>query len=361
MIRRLQWPFSLAVLALVLILLEPERILAEVQALHPAWLALALIVTALQTLLSAWRWRFTALRLGLDLPWRQAVGDYFLAGFANQILPGGVLGDAWRAQRHAGWQRHQQPGAKHGDEGGDKRDDATAAAWRAVLIERGSGQLLVVILSLVSLAALVRWQAPEVSPVAVPSLAGLTGSLALVASLGALVCLTQRHWWHHWLRFRADVRRALLVREALVPQLAVSLLIVFTYTAVFALAGRAIGIDLPTAVLLALALPVLLAMLIPLSIAGWGWREAVAGGLWLSLGWPPEQGVAVSMAYGVIVFLGSTPGALVWLVRPDRPQRARKRVSPAPADRHRRAVHRPGDSCASPVDGSQRDDRSGAG
>ncbi len=316
MMRRLKWPFSLTVLGLVLVLFEPARILAEVQALHPGWLATALAVTALQTLLSAWRWRFTAARLGLELPWRRALGDYYLAGFANQTLPGGVLGDAWRAQRHAGWQEavpQKRPEAHRG------------AAWRAVLIERGSGQILVVALSLFSLLMLSPWHGAPPRLFATPAPDSMAGMLTVAACLGILFCgltvLTQGYWQRHWIRFRADVQRALLSRGALVPQLASSLLIVLSYAAVFALAARAIGVDLPIAILLSLALPVLLAMLIPLSIAGWGWREAMAGGLWLGLGLPPEQGVAVSMAYGGIVFLGATPGLLVWLSQPDHPSR----------------------------------------
>jgi len=317
MIKQLKWPISLAVLALVLVLLEPERILAEVHRLHPGWLALALTVTAGQTLLSAWRWRFTTTRLGLYLPWRQAIGDYYLASFANQTLPGGVLGDAWRAQRHARRTQsaQQQPFEGHRNQRG--------TAWRAVLIERGSGQLLVIGLSLISLLVLNQWLGPINPLLGTSEPAALGNILGVVALLAALIfgltVTSFRRWQHHWVRFRADVYTAVLSREALAPQLASSLVIVVSYAAVFALAARAIGVDLQAAVLLSLALPVLLVMLIPLSIAGWGWREAAAGGLWMSLGLPPEQGVAVSMAYGGIVFLGASPGLIVWLTRPERP------------------------------------------
>ncbi len=337
MIDGLKWPLSLAVLCLVLMALEPARVWGEVQALQPGWLGLALAVTVLQTLLSAWRWRFTASRLGLDLPWRQAVGDYYLASFVNQTLPGGVLGDAWRAHRHAAGQR----------DGG--------AAWRAVLIERGSGQLLVVGLGLVSLLVLVQWQGANPSPPNALETAWRLGwGLALLAGVLALLLrLSQRFWQPHWRRFRDDLGRALLARSALLPQLASSGLIVSSYALVFLLAARAIGVTLEAAILLSLALPVLLAMLVPLSIAGWGWREALAGGLWMSLGLPPEQGVAVSLAYGVIVFLAATPGIAVWLSRPARsarPDRARTTLKPPRSGRDQQPARRPGESCASSVD-----------
>jgi uncharacterized membrane protein YbhN (UPF0104 family) len=300
MMRRLRWPISLAVLATLIWFFEPARLVAEVRSLHPGWLLLALITTVLQTLLSAWRWRFTARRLGLDLPWSRAIGDYFLAGFANQTLPGGILGDVWRAQRHAA------------------DSHCRGSAWRAVLIERGSGQALVLFLSLVSFPALLFWNdstAPGPRHLSFGGIFGPSAVGAAVLVLAALMAiLTRSLWYAHWTRFKVDVQRALLAPDALPAQLIASLLIVFSYGLVFALAGLAIGVGLPLLLLLLIALPVLLAMLIPLSVAGWGWREAMAAGLWMSLGLPPEQGIAVSLTYGVIVALGTGPGLIVWML-----------------------------------------------
>ncbi len=296
---KVRWLISLAVLACVLLWFEPARVAAEVSTLQPVYLLLALLITVAQTVLSAWRWRYTAGRLGLGLPWRKAISDYYLACFANQTLPGGVLGDAWRAQRHARLSGQRGP------------------AWRAVMLERTSGQLLVMLLSLVSLLALSGWagsgngRAASVLPV---SAADLTlGGLVMSILIGAAAVLAHRRWPQQLVTLKDDLRRALLARDAWPRQLIASLLIVISYALVFALAARAIGVTLPWTLLMAVALPILLAMLIPLSVAGWGWREAMAGGLWLALGLPPEQGVAVAMAYGVIVALGATPGALVWL------------------------------------------------
>ncbi len=71
-------------------------------------------------------------------------------------------------------------------------------------------------------------------------------------------------------------------------------------------------VTLPAATLLALVPPVLVAMLVPLSVAGWGIREGTAALVWGLVGLPPAQGVAVSMAYGLLVLLASLPG-LLWL------------------------------------------------
>ena len=290
-----RWLFSLSVLGAVLVWIEPHRIAAQIQSFHLGWLSLALSVTVVQIALSAWRWRFTAGRLGLPLSWRRALSDYYLASFANQSLPGGVLGDAWRAQRHARISGRQ------------------GAAWRAVILERASGQVLVGLFSLVALVLMPAWR-QALASFAMSSIL-LALSMLIVVSV-AVVRLVWQRWPEAIASLWDDMMLAVLARKAWPWQFLSSLLIVASYALVFALAARAIGVSLPLSQLMLTALPVLLAMLIPVSVAGWGWREALAGALWFSLGQPPEQGIAVSVAYGAVVALGATPGVLVWLRRP---------------------------------------------
>ena len=290
-----RWLFSLTVLGAVLVWAEPHRIAAQIKSFHPGWLLLALIVTVVQTALSAWRWRFTAGRLGLPLSWRRTLGDYYLACFANQSLPGGVLGDAWRAQRHA------------------RSSGRQGAAWRAVILERASGQALVGLFSLVALVLMPAWR-QALASFAMSSMPWLLLALTVLIGVSvAVVRLVSHRWPEAVASFRDDLKLAVLARTAWPWQFLSSFLIVASYALVFALAARAIGVGLPLSQLMLVALPVLLAMLIPVSVAGWGWREASAGALWFSLGQPPEQGIAVSVAYGVVVALGATPGVLVWL------------------------------------------------
>ena len=72
--------------------------------------------------------------------------------------------------------------------------------------------------------------------------------------------------------------------------------------------------ETPTLVLLPLVAPVLMTMLIPVTVAGWGLRESAAAVLWGAVGLTAADGVAVSLAYGLIVLLCSLPGAVVLLL-----------------------------------------------
>ncbi|MGM0522152.1 MAG: lysylphosphatidylglycerol synthase transmembrane domain-containing protein, partial [Pseudomonadota bacterium] len=294
---------SAAVLLAVALLLDPRAIIREVQGFSLAWLVLGLAISILQVLLCAWRWRLTAGLVGTPLRYRYAVAEYYLSLFINQVLPGGVLGDAGRALRHA------QQTSKRG------------SAWRAVIIERASGQLAVALLTALALVSSPLWQAALGKNGYLWLAAGMVSVVLCVAFIAAVI--PERVHLPGWVSaLWADIQRGLWHGGVWAWQLASSLMIVFSYALVMLCAARAIGVELPASVLLALAPPLLLSMLIPLSVAGWGLREGTAASVWAWVGLAPSQGVAVSLAYGVIVLIATLPGLWVALMR-------RRRATPA--------------------------------
>ena len=88
---------TIAFLALVFAATDEELLFARIARLDATWVSVALLATLPQYLLSAARWRLTAARLGVSLPLKTAVAEYYLAMLTNQLLPGGVIGDAARA------------------------------------------------------------------------------------------------------------------------------------------------------------------------------------------------------------------------------------------------------------------------
>lgn len=287
------WP-ALARLAVSVALLwavsrrvDVGGVLARLADLAPGWVALGLAITVAQVALLAWRWRYTADRLGVELSLRAAVSEYYLGILLNQLLPGGVAGDVGRAWRHA------------------RAEPRAGPAVRAVILERASAQMVMTLTAAGSVAAL-PWAPASVR----------VGAVAMAVVLAAAAAA--------WLapspsadrdsalgRLRMDARRALLARDALAPQLSSALLVVASYIVVFAVAARAIGTAAPASTLLPLVAPVLMTMLVPVTIAGWGIREAAATALWGLAGLAPEEGAAVSVAYGLLVLVSSAPGLLV--------------------------------------------------
>jgi hypothetical protein len=122
----------------------------------------------------------------------------------------------------------------------------------------------------------------------------------------------------------ADARKVLLAKDAAAVQWLSAALAAASYVAVFLVAARAVGVETPMLRLLPLVAPVLMTMLIPVSVAGWGIREAAAAGLWGLVGLTPADGAAISVAYGLLVLVSSLPGVLALTLPPvDRDRRGR--------------------------------------
>lgn len=300
---------SLGLLAALALWLDPMAIARQVRGLDPAWLAAALALGTLQFALSAERWRRTAARLDVPLGKRRALAEYYVAGFANQVLPGGVLGDAGRAWRHS--RTSGRPGP----------------AVRAVILERASGQF-VLLLAVFAALAVTEPGARLLEVLDTPADPGwMIAGLCVVLSTAGLFAAWRGGRMPGWLAsLGRDAHRALLARGAWPGQLALSLAVLATYCAMFAFAGRMIGVQVPSPTLALIAPVVLLAMLVPISVAGWGVRETAAAGVWVALGWPAAEGVAVSVAYGALCLLASLPGAAIAavsvLLPVGRPERA---------------------------------------
>jgi len=307
---------SVGLLAAIVLALDPAPIVSRLLGMEVGWVAVALVLGTLQVVLSAWRWRFTARRLGLRLTFRDAVREYYMATFLNQTLPGGVTGDVSRAWRHG-----RDPGAA-----------SMGRAVRAVVLERASGQVVMVTAALVSVLALtpsVRLADLFGGLAAVFGTAGgaeaayagpsagvgpvLVGTALIVAAGGGLAALLRgRHRPRGLLRrITRDSYDALLAPRALPVQLVTSAVVVGSYLALGVVAARAVGVETPTAVLLPLVAPVLIAMLLPITVAGWGVREGAAALLWSTVGLPAEDGVAIFVAYGLLALVASLPGAFL--------------------------------------------------
>lgn len=269
-------------------------ILERLEQVDWRWLVAGLLITVAQVLLSAWRWRFTAERLGLTLRRRVAIREYYLATLINQVLPGGVVGDAQRAWRHS----HDAP--------------RRGPAFQAVVIERFSGQLAMIGLAL---GVWTYW-----SPVKALTLPGgwlpvamgmITGAVVLMVAV-ALISGRQPRWLVDWWQ---ALRCALLAPRVLPVQLFASIVVAISYVGVYACCVLSLGPESSPGIWLPLIPLVLFAMLIPASIAGWGLREGAAAVLWPLAGLPIAEGVSAAVLYGTLSLVASTPGLITFLRR----------------------------------------------
>ena len=285
-----EWQLRLLVSVGLLLVLawwfDPGEIMLRFAAMKISWIVLGVAISVFQVVASAWRWSFTANRLGVDLPFTTACREYYLATFLNQVLPGGVMGDVSRAWRHA---RSQLEVERIG------------TAVRAVILERASGQ---VVMTIVAVGSVIRLLVTLER----------TGWLRLS---GLMFWLWQRRVSDDSLVRRAwyDTYAALLSIRALPIQLVSSGLIVGSYLLTFLVAARAVGVNTPFLMLLPLVAPVLVTMLFPVTIAGWGIREGAAAVLWGAVGLTAVDGVAISVGYGFLALFSSLPGSVILAIQ----------------------------------------------
>lgn len=272
---------------------------AVVEGIHavdvPTALA-ALVIGAVTTLCVAARWCLVSRALGTPITLRTAVAESYQAQFLNSVLPAGVLGDVHRAVRRG---------------------------VRAVVVERLAGQFVLVGAAVAVLVAAVLPEWPILAGAAVLAAAAVvSGRPAPAARRGRLLA-----------------GAGLAVRPEV---LALSAVALAGYVATFVLAARAAGITAPVAALVPVLLVALLAMMVPLSVGGFGPRELVAAAGFGAAGFGAAPGVTAAVAYGVLGLVSCLPGAVVLALTSVRRTASRApRAAPVPSPRTPGSAARP--------------------
>ncbi|MHA3978556.1 lysylphosphatidylglycerol synthase transmembrane domain-containing protein [Halovulum sp. GXIMD14794] len=274
---------TLGVLALLWATLDMSAVAEALARADLRWLLLGGLALIVQTLLSAARWRLTAARLGQRITRRHAVSEYFLAQILNQSLPGGVLGDAGRAVR-------------------GRSQAGLGIAAQAVVFERLAGQLGLLALFAAGLFAslLAGSQTPVPQQAALLCLGGLGVAGIAVGAIAARAVP----------RVAQAFREAVLNPDVLPRQAALSLGTAACNLAAFAFCARAVGVHLTWLDAVTLVPLILLTMVLPVTISGWGLREGTAAALLPLAGVAPPAAFAASVAFGLTVAASSLPGLL---------------------------------------------------
>ena len=265
----------------------------------------AVMLTALTTVWSAWRWRAVARALGAGISLPAAISAYYRSLFLNSVLVGGVVGDVHRA-------------VTHGRRSGDVVRGVRAVGW-----ERLSGQVIQAVVTVVVLLI-----AP--SPVR-PALPYVLGGLAATAVGAAVVVRGAARRGRSRLGRTAravsdDLRYGLLARDVWPRVVLASVLVVAGHTATFVIAARVAGVNAPLGELVALLLVIQTAAVIPLGIGGWGLREGAAAWAFSAAGLGAATGVTVTVLYAVLMLAAVAPGAGFLLG-----DAVRRRRAPVPA------------------------------
>jgi len=265
----------------------------------PLWaFLLGCLAFVLQTLVLAWRWRIVMTALGTPLAFGRLLPIMFIGIFFNQVLPTSFGGDALRM-----WHVYRA-GVRHD------------AAILGVLLERVSG--IIGLTLMVAAGTWYLWAALDDAWLRLVLLAALPATLGGTLLLMTLDRIPGR--WRQWrplgdfLRVSADLRRIVLEPRYAVPLLGLSL--AGNALAALSVYAFTVGLGLPISAWACLALvpAAVLAMLIPISFAGWGLREAAMVVLFGYLGVAPDVALALSIAFGLALIVAALPGCVLWLL-----------------------------------------------
>jgi uncharacterized membrane protein YbhN (UPF0104 family) len=293
---------TLAAAAVIVWRVDLRAVASRLGQLDGRWIAAFLALSLPLYLLYAWRWWFTAARVGAPLDFRRALYDYYVSTLLNQVLPIGIAGDVVRALRHRGRLRGASPAEDAG---------SIAPAATAVVLERLSGFAgLALFVAAAAVAWLVRGRR-ELVPVGAGALAALGVGLFVVARAA-------RRGDLRIARLAAAGHAALIARGALAFQLAISTAAVALLVALFTCAARAAGAPLSLPLALAIVPLVLAATTVPWAFGGWGAREATVAALYRLVGLDAATGVAVSVTFGLLSLAAAAPGLIV-LALPNPP------------------------------------------
>lgn len=253
----------------------------------------------LQAAMAAMRWRLILRQLGYSLTVGSATEAWLVGQCASQFLPAVVGGDAARVIR---LRRYSVP---------------TTAAVVSVFIDRFAGFVALVVLSAFTVPLLTTYENALV-PVEVFWLVGsgclLVGILLLSLRWTATVAAFRRIPW--LVQVQTALRQVRLTKDALLNFTLVGLGTNLTVI----LGGFLLGYELNPAMGLYACFAILplvnLLTFIPISIAGWGVREALMMSAFALIGVPAADALAVSIKLGLANLALGLLGGIVWIVLP---------------------------------------------
>jgi uncharacterized protein (TIRG00374 family) len=285
---------------LVSLLLYWTDINAAVNAIgsaRPLWLAAALGSMTGHVLIGASRWQIILFGIGSPGRFRALLRMNFFASFAGQVLPGGVGTDALRL----------------------------LLLWRSGVML--SDAVVSVVLDRVAMTVALVFL---VSALATPLAARLdlailvrVGPLLLAATLTGMAAFLFADRLPSILRHSrvgaglakiTDAGRRLISLP--LPALGTLGLCVMSYANLSLCAWficRALDLTVTLTDCMMLVPPILFFAMLPISMGGWGVREALVLGMFMRIGVPAAGALSLSVLFGLVGILATLPGAIIWL------------------------------------------------
>ena len=294
---------TLALLYLALRGINFTAIQTRLSQINLGWIALAVVITVVQIFIGALRWREISELCKAPLTDLQAFRYNMIGAFFNQTLPSSIGGDAVRL-----WLVNR-----------------TGAGWRAatysILTDRAIGLIALALIIVASLP----WSYGMIADgkgrlaLVVLDFTALAGGLGFLL-LGHLPWSWLKTWWPtKHIHACSVIANNLIFSRRSGPKIAVLSLSVHVLAVTIAwCAVRSISAPADFEQVFMLIPPIMLITMMPISIAGWGVREATMMVAFGYAGLAPTDGTVVSILFGAVMFIVGCVGGLVWILSAEK-------------------------------------------
>lgn len=292
-----------ALLYLALRKVDLSELVSRLTGTSLLWIAMAIAVTFLQIFVGVVRWREISAECGAPLELGRAMRYNVIGAFFNQTLPSAIGGDAVRlwlvARAGAGWR----------------------AATYSIFVDRAVGLVALAIVVVASLP----WSYELItdphgrSALLLVDFAALAGGVGFLI-FGALKWSWLKTWWAtHHIHACAVIANRVIFNAKRGPIVAILSLLVHVLAVVIAwCVVQSIAAPVSFGQTFLLIPPIMLITLMPISIAGWGVREATMGLAFGFAGLSANEGVNVSLLFGAVLFIVGAIGGLVWILSAEK-------------------------------------------
>lgn len=290
---------SVALLGYLASQIDMAETARAILAINPAHLLTAVALVVVDRVLMLSRWWLLVRRAGMAIPLKSAVWVYLVGSYLGNFLPSGVGADAARAFVLA------------------RRTERGIDSVAMVAMDRYLGLYS---LALLAVLGLVLWTGQGDS-----DLQGWSIALAVLVTVGAgaflwadrLLALiipanwSTRIWFNRASRLAEAMSRYRRYPSLLAALTALSLVVQIVRVAQAYVLGEGLGFDVSFSYYLAFMPIGILAILLPVSIGGFGFGQGVIVWLLRPAGVPDALSLAMSTLYVLMGVLSTLPGALL--------------------------------------------------
>ena len=250
------------------------------------YILLVFFISFIQYVLSAYRWMYISSKNGSEMNFLYCLKFYYISTFINNILPGGVVGDIYRA---------------YSARESDNNLINLSKSVQGIVFERLSGQIMMFFIFLISLTFFFLINAKYVA---------FLFTVVPVLLITFIIYIVVRKIYFNKISSNEIVInfRKIFSGKIFWNHTIISFFVVLSYIVIYIISAEALGLSIDYFTFFVFTPIVLFSMTLPVSIGGWGVREGTALLIAFLLGLSASSSISVAVMYGILNLFCSLPG-----------------------------------------------------